>query len=206
MVENIDIGGPSMVRGAAKNFKDTVVIVDKADYGPVVDSLINERDLPLEKRRQLAAKAFSYTSFYDSLIGNYLNMEEPNPNYKNMAGRKSMDLRYGENPHQKASLYISNKKSPLHKMTQLQGKELSFNNILDLSMVYEVINQYHHRQIGCYLLAISFNGLQIALVIPDAKNNLTLIQEAAGNIHHRLNNTTRITAQVKYDACGTLVD
>lgn len=146
MVENIDIGGPSMVRAAAKNFKDTVVIVDRADYLPTVEALMEDgdiRDFPLEERKRLAGKAFSYTSFYDSLIAEYINEDaKGNPFYMNTAGRKAMDLRYGENPHQKASLYIRDKQSPLHRMEQLQGKELSFNNILDLSMVYEVINQF----------------------------------------------------------------
>ncbi len=143
MVENIDIGGPSMVRAAAKNFKDTVVIVDRADYLPTVEALVENGDIPLEERKRLAGKAFSYTSFYDSLIAEYVcEGVEGNPFYMNKAGRKAMDLRYGENPHQGASLYIRDKNSPLSRMEQLQGKELSFNNILDLSMVYEVINQF----------------------------------------------------------------
>lgn len=143
LVENIDIGGPSMVRAAAKNFKDTIVIVDKADYLPTVETLVQQGDIDLEERKRLAAKAFSYTSFYDSLIAGYLGEDkEENPFYLNMAGRKAMDLRYGENPHQKGSLYIRDKNSPLNRMEKLQGKELSFNNILDLSMVYEVINQF----------------------------------------------------------------
>jgi phosphoribosylaminoimidazolecarboxamide formyltransferase/IMP cyclohydrolase len=143
MVENIDIGGPSMVRAAAKNFKDTVVIVDQADYLPVVETLVQEGDISLDERKRLSGKAFSYTSFYDSLIAGYLGEDvAENPAYMNMAGRKAMDLRYGENPHQRGSLYIRDKQSPLLRMEKLQGKELSFNNILDLSMVYEVVNQF----------------------------------------------------------------
>ena len=147
MIENIDIGGPSMVRGAAKNFVNTVVIVDSADYLPVIDSLVDNGDISFEERRNLAGKAFSYTSFYDSLIAEYfqeLNSDSTLlPQYKNIAGRKSLDLRYGENPHQKGALYIRDKHSPLNNYEKLQGKELSFNNILDLSMVYEVLNQFH---------------------------------------------------------------
>lgn len=143
LVENIDIGGPSMVRAAAKNFKDTIVIVDKVDYLPTVEILVQQGEIDFEERKRLAAKAFSYTSFYDSLIAGYFGEDvEENPFYLNMAGRKAMDLRYGENPHQQASLYIRDKNSPLNRMEKLQGKELSFNNILDLSMVYEVINQF----------------------------------------------------------------
>jgi phosphoribosylaminoimidazolecarboxamide formyltransferase/IMP cyclohydrolase len=149
MMENIDIGGPSMVRAAAKNFKDTIVIVEQSDYLPVVDTIIQEGDLNTEDRKQLAAKAFSYTSFYDSLISGYLNNNhEKHPLYMNVAGRKNLDLRYGENPHQNAALYISDKNSPLKQMEKLQGKELSFNNILDLSMVYEVLNQFQQSNPG----------------------------------------------------------
>lgn len=143
MIETIDIGGPSMVRAAAKNFHDTVVIVDRLDYVPVVEQLLEAGDITLEHRQQLSAKAFAYTSFYDSLIASYLSSgTKTMPEYINMAGRKEMDLRYGENPHQRAGLYIRDKNSPLHHLEQLQGKELSFNNILDLSMVYEVLNQF----------------------------------------------------------------
>lgn len=143
MIENIDVGGPSMVRAAAKNFKDTIVIIDKKDYLPVVESLVINGDINIEKRKELAQKAFSYTSFYDSLIADYLledNQKEPD--FINISGKKYLDLRYGENPHQKASLYIRDKNSPLFNFKQLQGKKLSFNNILDLSMVYEVINNF----------------------------------------------------------------
>ncbi len=108
-----------------------------------MDRLIQDGDLPFEERKRLAARAFSYTSFYDSLIAGYFGQDvEKNPVYLNMADRKAMDLRYGENPHQQASLYIRDKNSPLNRLEKLQGKELSFNNILDLSMVYEVINQF----------------------------------------------------------------
>lgn len=142
MIENIDIGGPSMVRAAAKNFKDTVVVVDREDYSKVTEELLN--GWPEESRRlELARKAFSYTSFYDSLIGNYFSSltEEPSP-FMNIGARLEKTLRYGENPHQKASLYIKDPASPLADMIQFQGKELSCNNILDLSMVYEVLNDF----------------------------------------------------------------
>ncbi len=142
MIENIDIGGPSMVRAAAKNFKDTVVVVDSADYASVTEELLKEWPSP-ERRLELARKAFTYTSFYDSLIGNYFNTltDEVSPFY-NPGGRLEKSLRYGENPHQKAALYINDKNSPLADMVQYQGKELSCNNILDLSMVYEVLNDF----------------------------------------------------------------
>lgn len=149
MVENIDIGGPAMVRAAAKNFKDTVVVVERADYQPVVQELVEKGDIGFTQRKALAAKAFSYTSFYDSLVSAYLYEGiESQPEYLNHAGRKAMDLRYGENPHQKGALYIRDTNSPLNHLEKIQGKELSFNNILDLSMVYEVINEFLPGQTG----------------------------------------------------------
>lgn len=141
MIETIDIGGPSMVRAAAKNFAETIVVVDKDDYTPVINLIISNNDIPLEQRKDLAQKAFSYTSFYDSLIASYLfDKETALPSYFNLAGRKKQDLRYGENPHQKGALYITDQNSPLFTMEKLQGKKLSFNNILDLSMVYDVLS------------------------------------------------------------------
>lgn len=150
MLENIDIGGPAVVRAAAKNFKDTIVIVEQSDYLPVVEALVNDGDISLETRKKLAAKAFSYTAFYDSLISGYFYSgplqedldEQENPDYLSYAGRKSMDLRYGENPHQKASLYIRDTRSPLNNFEKIQGQEISFNNILDLSAVYEILNWF----------------------------------------------------------------
>lgn len=153
MVENIDIGGPAMVRAAAKNFKDTIVIVEQKDYLPVVETLTRDGDLDLEQRKRLAATAFAYTSFYDSLISGYLHEgSQETPAYFNLAGRKAMDLRYGENPHQGASLYIRDNHSPLNHFEKLQGKELSFNNILDFSMVYEVLNWFLQGEDFCVIV------------------------------------------------------
>ncbi len=142
MLENIDIGGPAMVRAAAKNFPDTAVVVDPTDYEPVARALA-EGDLPLPKRRELAQKAFAYTSFYDSLVAAYLGEGAPDlPPFFSLAGRHRRGLRYGENPHQRGALYIRDAASPLAEAEPLQGKELSFNNILDLSMAYELGNAF----------------------------------------------------------------
>jgi len=144
MLENIDIGGPSMVRAAAKNFKDTVVVVEPDDYMPAVDQLLSPEGIEPNQRKKLAQKAFSYTSFYDSLVAEYLlEGEDKTPSYFNASGRKAMDLRYGENPHQRGTLYIRDQDSPLNNFKILQGKALSFNNILDFSMVYEVLNGFN---------------------------------------------------------------
>jgi phosphoribosylaminoimidazolecarboxamide formyltransferase/IMP cyclohydrolase len=147
MIEKIDIGGPSMVRAAAKNFKETIVIVDKTDYNPIVDLLLEKGDLNYDERISLSQKAFSYTSFYDSLIGSYLFAGKTGlPNFFNLCGRKLMDLRYGENPHQQGALYIRDNKSPLARMEKIQGKKLSFNNILDLSMVYDLLGYFKNAE------------------------------------------------------------
>lgn len=143
MVEQIDVGGPAMVRAAAKNFRYTTVVVDEQDYRPVAEALARDGDIPLEQKQALAFKAFSYTSFYDALIAGFLGSEQALPAaYYTVAGRKVLQLRYGENPHQLAALYIRDRRSPFWQIAQLQGKELSFNNLLDLSMSYELLNDF----------------------------------------------------------------
>jgi len=153
MVENIDIGGPSMVRAAAKNFMATIVVVDQEDYLPVVEQLIRDDDITTDHRKALAQKAFAYCSFYDSLIARYLDDgSELFPPYFTLGGRNKLKLRYGENPHQNASLYIRDKNSPMGNFLKIQGKELSFNNILDLSMVYEVLNHFQDEESFCTIV------------------------------------------------------
>jgi phosphoribosylaminoimidazolecarboxamide formyltransferase/IMP cyclohydrolase len=145
MLENIDIGGPSMVRAAAKNFQNVIVVVDGDDYLPVAETIEREGDISQAWRKGLAQKAFAYTSFYDSLIARYLqeNQDEP-PAVRNISGRRTQELRYGENPHQTGALYISDPDSPFQRLEQLQGKQLSFNNILDAAMVYETLNEFQN--------------------------------------------------------------
>jgi len=143
MIENIDIGGPSMVRAAAKNFKDTTVLIDERDFEPVIAAIETNSEIPLALKKQLAQKAFAYTSFYDSLIAAFLaSGQEAAPGFKTIGGRCEQALRYGENPHQAAFLAVGDRRSPFHAIEQLHGKELSFNNILDAAMVYEVLNDF----------------------------------------------------------------
>jgi phosphoribosylaminoimidazolecarboxamide formyltransferase/IMP cyclohydrolase len=147
MLENIDIGGPALVRAAAKNFHDTVVLIDENDYAPVMEAIAKNAAVPIDLRKKLAQKAFAYTSFYDSLIAEYLQQEQTgHPVYLTVGGRNVHALRYGENPHQKASLIIHDRLSPFYAIDQLQGKELSFNNILDAAMVYEVLNDFQKKK------------------------------------------------------------
>lgn len=130
MLEKIDVGGPTMLRAAAKNFKRLSVIVDPSDYQWISQKISNSGTLQESDRKKLSAKVFVHTSAYDALIGQYLGGSESECSF---AGQKVQSLRYGENPHQSATWYSELGHSQgLHAAKILQGKELSFNNILDL--------------------------------------------------------------------------
>ncbi len=146
-IENIDIGGPTMIRAAAKNSSFAAVLVDPADYEPVLAEL-RERDglLSLETRRRLAGKAFACTARYDAAIANWFagRLEDGFPAARNETWEKVTDLRYGENPHQQAA-YYARAGAPTHLLDgvrQLHGKELSFNNLLDLSAARELVEDF----------------------------------------------------------------
>jgi len=137
-VENIDVGGPTMVRAAAKNFKNVLVVVDSKDYNDV-SNLLTKKEIDMQFRQKLAAKAFSHLSFYDSQIARYLNKENF-PSLLTLPGRKLVDLRYGENPHQKAALYLGpNTSSPLSKLMRHAGRELSLINVTDINAGIESV-------------------------------------------------------------------
>lgn len=136
MIENIDIGGPSMIRAAAKNFKDVLVVVDPKDYDLVIESL-KEDKADLDFRRKLAGKAFSLTAYYDGIISNYFNdlNKIDFPDHLTRPLKLENSLRYGENPHQKASYYQDGYLRTDYKFDfeKLHGKEISFNNMNDLT-------------------------------------------------------------------------
>jgi phosphoribosylaminoimidazolecarboxamide formyltransferase/IMP cyclohydrolase len=135
-VEFIDIGGPTMLRSAAKNFAHVLVLTDPADYGEV-QTYLSQGEVPLTFRKRLAGKVFNLTSAYDGAISRYL-LEEAYPEYWPMSLVKKQSLRYGENAHQTAALYVSaDRKGALGAMEQLQGKELSYNNIRDLDLAWK---------------------------------------------------------------------
>lgn len=144
-IENIDIGGPSMVRSAAKNYEAVAVVVDPADYGQVLEELKNNGELSLATRRRLAAKAFAHTAAYDAAIAAYfqqlIGSEKFFPSNYIYRGEKVQDLRYGENPHQRAAFYRLPQAPPnsIAGARQLQGKELSYNNILDLDAAWNLV-------------------------------------------------------------------
>lgn len=153
IIENIDIGGPSMLRSAAKNHRSVAVICNPDCYSHVIDELKkHEGSLPEALLRDLAIEVFKLTSHYDGAIHNYLNnyFKEKGgassfPAQLGLNFEKIQDLRYGENPHQKAAFYKETGKSRgLIRLKQLQGKELSFNNILDLNSAFELVKEFNN--------------------------------------------------------------
>lgn len=140
VLENIDIGGVTLIRSAAKNFKDVIVITDPDDYKLIKEEIGSSGDITFDTRRSLAIKAFAVTSRYDSIISSYLDGSKT-PRYFLLSGEKAIDLRYGENPHQIASAYITSTVSVL-SARQIQGKELSYNNILDLDVAWSLSRSF----------------------------------------------------------------
>ncbi len=146
-IEFIDIGGPSMLRSAAKSFKDVVVISDKADYNPIMNEINETGDISLSTRKKLAAKVFNLTSAYDSAIFNFLN-EEEFPKYLTISYTKESEMRYGENSHQIAAYYVDNmNEGAMKDFKQLNGKELSYNNIRDMDLAWKVVCEFD--EIAC---------------------------------------------------------
>jgi phosphoribosylaminoimidazolecarboxamide formyltransferase/IMP cyclohydrolase len=146
IVENIDIGGPSMIRAAAKNYQDVAILVDPADYEEALASIKADGKTSFELNERLAAKAFMHTAHYDALIAQYFLMKTENtePELLTLTFERQQSLRYGENPHQNASFYkeIFDTKGSLVEAVQLHGKELSFNNIHDTNGALEILKEY----------------------------------------------------------------
>ncbi len=151
-IENIDIGGPTMVRAAAKNYKNVTVVTDPEDYNSVLNEIrSNDCIVSQEYRFHLACKAFSHTAAYDSVISNYLTGISSDGQHKsfpaslNLNFTMAQDLRYGENPHQEAAFYRDHSSAApgsLANYTQLQGKELSYNNIADADAAWECVKTF----------------------------------------------------------------
>ncbi|WP_337019515.1 bifunctional phosphoribosylaminoimidazolecarboxamide formyltransferase/IMP cyclohydrolase [Oceanobacillus massiliensis] len=145
IIENIDIGGPTMLRSAAKNFEDVAVIVDPSDYEKVLNAVQEDR-LDIELLQSLAAKVFRHTANYDAMIASYFLGEtgEAFPETYTVTYEKVQDLRYGENPHQQAAFYKNPviKGNSLATAKQLHGKELSYNNIQDANAALEILAEY----------------------------------------------------------------
>ena len=150
-IENIDIGGPTMVRSAAKNHKDVAIVVNNSDYAEVLEELKgNQGQLTYQTRYELMVKAFEHTAGYDGMIANHFGLRDTDNAARdfsdtfNMQYFKTQEMRYGENPHQKAAFYTEASPSEASVATakQLQGKELSFNNIADTDAALECVKQF----------------------------------------------------------------
>ena len=147
LIENIDIGGPAMIRSAAKNFEDVTVVVDAADYPSLLEEVRNTQGcVSRETRAHLARKAFATTAAYDGAISTVLQKWAgvDLPENLHLNARKAFDLRYGENPHQKAALYVNPSAAGrgLACAGQIQGKELSFNNLVDLEAAWRLAQEF----------------------------------------------------------------
>jgi len=154
-LENIDIGGPTLLRAAAKNFPHVLVVVDPEDYGPLLDAL-RAGAVAFEERRRLAQKAFQHVALYDTAIAGYLRALEESeeapenarklPQAITIGLRKRLDLRYGENPHQHAALYLDQslpgRPSGIATAKQLHGKEISYNNIVDADAAWQAVSDF----------------------------------------------------------------
>ena|GEM_PF-4747 len=165
VIEFIDIGGPAMLRSAAKNFQDVIVLTDPADYTETI-SRLTAGNVSMEFRKRLAGKVFNLTSAYDAAVARYL-LDDDYPEYWTPSLKKRQNLRYGENGHQRASLYVNtDRPGVLGGMEQLHGKELGYNNIRDLDLAWKA--------------ACAF-GLPAAGVIPMGENEVRqFVPEAAG--------------------------
>jgi len=156
-IENIDIGGPSLLRGAAKNHSAVTALVDPADYTRVITELKETGGTSLEMRRQLAQKVFAYVAHYDAIVAHYLGQidQDEDSLFTNVYQdyfRKKMDLRYGENPHQKAAWYQDQSRLGLGHAEQLQGKELSFNNLLDSDAAINCVQDLPEEVPACVIV------------------------------------------------------
>jgi len=165
-IENIDIGGPAMIRAAAKNHDDVAVVVEPQDYQSVLDELAaNQGATTLSLRRRLAAKAYARTAAYDAAISNWFagELKVEAPDFRAFGGRLIQALRYGENPHQTAAFYRTPDKRPgVATARQLQGKELSYNNINDTDAAYECIAEFDPARTAACVIVKHANPCGVA--------------------------------------------
>jgi phosphoribosylaminoimidazolecarboxamide formyltransferase/IMP cyclohydrolase len=165
-VENIDIGGPAMIRAAAKNHGDVTVVVEPTDYGKVLDEMARHKGMvSLELRQRLAAKAYARTAAYDAAISNWFaeTLHDEAPDYRAFGGQLIQPLRYGENPHQSAAFYRApGKRFGVASARQLQGKELSYNNINDTDAAYECVAEFDPKRTAACVIVKHANPCGVA--------------------------------------------
>ena len=148
IIENIDIGGPTLVRSAAKNFENVTILTNKKDYPNLIKELEkNKGKTSLKFRELMSSKAFGLTAYYDAMIANWFNrkLNIEFPERKTIFGRKLQKLRYGENPHQESSIYVSDYEDQKLGFTKLHGKELSYNNYNDMFASLEILNSFKQK-------------------------------------------------------------
>ena len=166
-IENIDVGGPAMIRAAAKNHADVTVLVDPADYALIIAELgTHDTATTLATRKKLAAKAFARTAAYDSAIATWFNSQlgDAMPAYFTLGGKLHQTLRYGENPHQTAAVYKTNDgRTGIVDAEQLQGKELSYNNINDADAALEMIREFASDDKAACVIVKHANPCGVAL-------------------------------------------
>lgn len=171
IIENIDIGGPSMLRSASKNYKFITVVCDPRDYDQVLEEINAHGDTLSATRERLAAKVFRHTARYDSMIADYLTKKtgEQFPESMTITFDKVQDLRYGENPHQKAAFYKGmNPQYSLANARQLHGKELSYNNIQDGNAAIEVLKDFEGQKAAVGLKHMNPCGVGVGSTLNEA--------------------------------------
>jgi len=165
-IENIDIGGPAMIRAAAKNHADVTVVVEPSDYAKVLGELAQHAGMTtIELRQRLAAKAYARTAAYDAAISNWFaeTLHDEAPDYRAFGGRLIQALRYGENPHQTAAFYRGvNERAGVSSARQLQGKELSYNNINDTDAAYECVAEFDPKRTAACVIVKHANPCGVA--------------------------------------------
>jgi phosphoribosylaminoimidazolecarboxamide formyltransferase / IMP cyclohydrolase len=165
-IENIDIGGPAMIRAAAKNHGDVAVVVEPTDYAKILDELAQHSGMvSLELRKALAAKAYARTAAYDAAISNWFaeTLHDDAPDYRAFGGRLIQPLRYGENPHQSAAFYKApGERFGVASARQVQGKELSYNNINDTDAAYEAVAEFDPRRTPACVIVKHANPCGVA--------------------------------------------
>lgn len=167
LIENIDIGGPAMLRGAAKNHGDVAVVVDVEDYTHIIQELqAHNGATTLATRKALAAKAYARTAAYDAAISNWFSKELKNeaPEWRALGGRKIEVMRYGENPHQSAAFYkTTENRFGLATARQLQGKQLSYNNINDTDAAFECVSEFNPSTTAAAVIVKHANPCGVAI-------------------------------------------
>ena len=166
VVENIDIGGPAMVRASAKNHAYVAVVTDPEDYAPLLNALeLNFGSLSLDFRKRLAAKAFARTAAYDAAISGWFaeTLDIEHPSWRAFGGRLETVMRYGENPHQSAGFYVSGDRRPgVATARQLQGKQLSYNNINDTDAAFELAGEFDPARSAAVVIVKHANPCGVA--------------------------------------------